>query len=253
MATILVVDDRPVNREFFTTLLGYDHHRLLEAADGAEALALARTQRPDLVLTDILMPTMDGYELVRQLRLDQRTAHIPIVVYTAIYQQRDAQTLVHSCGRCFFLAKPSDPQEILDLVRKALSPPQSPSGQPLPEDYHSEHVRLLTDTLVRKVAELEQTVARLEWINRELVFQKSACPTPEGARQARQDLLSVIGQRLRGPLAPALESAAALEADRALPPEVRTEIGAIRRNLEMELRLIDNLRHDRSPAARPQS
>ena len=70
MATILIVDDRPANCEFMVSLLGYAQHRLLLASDGAEALALARAERPDLVIADILMPTMDGYELVRQLRPD---------------------------------------------------------------------------------------------------------------------------------------------------------------------------------------
>ena len=68
MATILIVDDRPANREFLVTLLGYGGHRLLQAADGAEGLAAARTVHCDLVISDILMPTMDGYELVRRLR-----------------------------------------------------------------------------------------------------------------------------------------------------------------------------------------
>ena len=61
MATILIVDDRPTNRQFLLTLLGYTAHRLLEAADGAQALEVTRAERPDLVITDILMPTMDGY------------------------------------------------------------------------------------------------------------------------------------------------------------------------------------------------
>ncbi|TMH87341.1 MAG: response regulator [Betaproteobacteria bacterium] len=75
MAKILIVDDRPTNRQFLLTLLGYTGHRLLEAADGAEALDLARAERPDLVITDILMPTMDGYEFVQQLRADPHVLH----------------------------------------------------------------------------------------------------------------------------------------------------------------------------------
>lgn len=65
MATILVVDDHPINREFLVTLLRYRGHSLLQAADGAEALQVARAAHPDLIISDILMPTMDGYELVR--------------------------------------------------------------------------------------------------------------------------------------------------------------------------------------------
>src|SRR5688572_18913335 len=68
MATILVVDDRPTNRQFLSTLLGYGGHRLLEAADGAEALRLVKAERPDLVISDILMPTMDGFEFAKSVR-----------------------------------------------------------------------------------------------------------------------------------------------------------------------------------------
>lgn len=66
MAKILIVDDRPINREFLTTLLGYRGHHLLEATDGAEALDVVRAEHPDLIITDVLMPVMDGYEFVRK-------------------------------------------------------------------------------------------------------------------------------------------------------------------------------------------
>src|SRR6476619_6820520 len=69
-ATILVVDDHAPSRQFLISLLTYKGHHLLEASDGAEALARVRVERPDLVLSDILMPTMDGYEFVRHLRMD---------------------------------------------------------------------------------------------------------------------------------------------------------------------------------------
>ena len=77
MATILIVDDRPSNRQFLTTLLGYGGHRLLEAGDGAAALGLVRADRPDLIITDILMPTMDGYEFVQHVRADPDVAPTP--------------------------------------------------------------------------------------------------------------------------------------------------------------------------------
>jgi CheY-like chemotaxis protein len=66
MATILVVDDRPDDRQLLVTLIGYYGHRMIEAIDGAEALQLARAEHPDLIISDILMPTMDGYEFVRR-------------------------------------------------------------------------------------------------------------------------------------------------------------------------------------------
>ena len=88
MATILVVDDHPTNREFLVTLLGYRGHRLPQAADGAEALQVARAAHPDLIISDILMPTMDGYELVRQLRADPDLGHLQMILSTAHYPRR---------------------------------------------------------------------------------------------------------------------------------------------------------------------
>ena len=83
MATILIVDDRSSNRQFLTTLLGYGGHRLLEAVNGAQALEIARVERPDLVITDILMPTMDGFEFTQRLRSDSELAVSPVIFHTA--------------------------------------------------------------------------------------------------------------------------------------------------------------------------
>ena len=120
MATILIVDDRPSNRQFLTTLLGYGGHRLLEAGDGAAALGLARADRPDLIITDILMPTMDGYEFVQHVRADPDLAPTPVIFYTATYSAPQAEKLAKTCGVYKVLAKPCEPQEILSAVNQAL-------------------------------------------------------------------------------------------------------------------------------------
>ena len=85
MATILVVDDRPTNRELLVTLLGYASHRVLEAAEGEAGLAIARAEHPDLIITDIVMPTMDGYEFARQVRADPTISETQIIFHTSSY------------------------------------------------------------------------------------------------------------------------------------------------------------------------
>src|SRR5690349_12937879 len=153
MATILVVDDRPVNREFFATLLGYRGHQILEAADGAEALKSVQNNLPHLIISDILMPTMDGYEFVRQLRADPSTAAIPVVFSTAHYLDREARSLAEACGVTLTILKPAEPQEVLRVVDAALGINEQPTlvknG-----DFDREHLRLLTDTLAQKTQEL---------------------------------------------------------------------------------------------------
>jgi PAS domain S-box-containing protein len=160
MATILVVDDEPTNCEFLVTLLGYRGHRLLEAADGLEALALAQRERPDLVIADILMPTMDGYELVHQLRADPTIAQIPVIFYTAYYHEQEAQALAQACGVTHILTKPSEPGVVLRTVDVALGL-AAPPPPPLQNEFDREHLRLLTDKLSQQATELQKANLQL--------------------------------------------------------------------------------------------
>jgi diguanylate cyclase (GGDEF)-like protein/PAS domain S-box-containing protein len=130
MATVLVVDDRPSNRQFLTTLLGYSGHRLLEAGDGAEALRMIEASRPDLVITDILMPKMDGYELVQHLRARAEFAGLPVIFWTATYSASEAQQLALSCGVGKVLPKPCEPDVMLAAVGEALgaAPAEAPTA-----------------------------------------------------------------------------------------------------------------------------
>lgn len=152
MATILIVDDRPANREYLVTLLGYGGHRLLEAADGEAALAVARAERPDLIITDIVMPTMDGYELAQQVRTDPAIAETQIVFITATYSMAATQHLAQACGVAHIITKPAEPQTILDTVSAALQTTQVLPVRQVTEAFHRDHMRVLTDTLAKEEA-----------------------------------------------------------------------------------------------------
>jgi diguanylate cyclase (GGDEF)-like protein len=138
MATILIVDDHVLNRQFLMVLLGYSGHRLIEAADGAKGLELAGEKRPDLVITDILMPNMNGYEFVARLRELPALAGTPVIFYTAAYHEREAGVMASECGVRWILPKPSDPELILKTVHEALGVPNrdavpadiTPAAQP---------------------------------------------------------------------------------------------------------------------------
>ncbi|MCS0608837.1 EAL domain-containing protein [Massilia solisilvae] len=116
MATVLVVDDRPGNREYLVALLGFAGHRTLQAADGAQALACARAQRPDLVITDILMPGMDGHAFVQRLRADPLVAGTRVIFYSAVYTEEETAQIASSCGVTTVLSKPAEPQAIFDAI-----------------------------------------------------------------------------------------------------------------------------------------
>jgi CheY-like chemotaxis protein len=121
MATILVVDDRSTNREMLKELLCYKGYRVLVAGDGAEALAIAKAELPQLIISDILMSTMDGFGLVRRLREDSTTAAIPVIFNTGIHLDHKAMALAEAYGVAFLLYKPSEPEEILSTVDAVLN------------------------------------------------------------------------------------------------------------------------------------
>ena len=98
MATILVADDNRANREALAALLELAGHDVIRAADGREALARAREAHPELVISDVLMPVMDGYELARNLRADPGTAKAAVMFYTAYFGGQDAQALAQAHG-----------------------------------------------------------------------------------------------------------------------------------------------------------
>src|SRR5688500_10177369 len=121
MATILVADDNRANREALAALLELAGHDVIRAADGREALARAREAHPELVISDVLMPVMDGYELARNLRADAGTAKAAVMFYTAYFGGQDAQALAQAHGVSRVLVKPSDNDEILRQVDAVLA------------------------------------------------------------------------------------------------------------------------------------
>jgi signal transduction histidine kinase/CheY-like chemotaxis protein len=161
MARVLVVDDHATNRDLIATLLGYAGHQIDEAADGAEALEKVRTLRPALVVCDILMPVMDGYEFVRRLRLEPGLAHTEVIFCTATFMEGEARRLAASCGVHQILFKPCEPQDVLDVVQAALAR-QGPAAPALTvDDFDREHLRLVTDKLVAQSNELQHANDRL--------------------------------------------------------------------------------------------
>lgn len=158
-ATVLVIDDNPTNRKSLTGLLGHAGHEVIQASNGAEALFLVQTEHPDVVISDVLMPLMDGYEFARQVRANPSIARMPIIFYSAGYNQEEARSLAHSCGVFHILSKPVKPEEMLRTINTVLN-----EGSPLPaamaeESFDREHRRLLTDKLSEKVTELEAALA----------------------------------------------------------------------------------------------
>jgi diguanylate cyclase (GGDEF)-like protein/PAS domain S-box-containing protein len=196
IATILIVDDHVLNREFLMTLLGYGGYRLIEAADGAEGLKMALADKPDLVISDILMPNMDGYEFVTRMHEHPDTADVPVIFYTATYREREALAVAQSCGVRWVLPKPSDPDVIMRTVQEALG--QEPT--PVPEVEHDEPALVPELPQEKRLRDIDDQVAgyldELE-SSSQLITRMANEPT---AVDANTEDLSRMTQRLSSSL-----------------------------------------------------
>ena len=161
MTTILIVDTRPTDRQPYTTLLSSFGYRVLEAGDGSEALELARTELPDLVITEIIMPNMDGFTLTRRLRAEPLLAGVPVIFQTVHYLEAEVRKLATASGIKHILGKPAEPQEILQAVNESLKRGTEPANLPQTGQLQREHLQLLADKLYEKNLELEKTNERL--------------------------------------------------------------------------------------------
>ena len=116
---LLVVDDDPVIVELLRINFEIEGFEVLSASDGEEGFQRARSERPDLVLSDIMMPRVDGLQLLRRLRADPATARLPVMLLSAKAQHAEVEQGL-AMGAADYITKPFDPLELLDRVHAVL-------------------------------------------------------------------------------------------------------------------------------------
>jgi PAS domain S-box-containing protein len=167
MRKALIVDDKEDNLYFLDTLLRAHGYQVEAAHNGAEALSLASAAPPDLCISDLLMPVMDGFSFCQAWRKDPRLADIPFVVYTATYTEPGDEELAFQAGADLFLLKPQEPEAFMQAIGEVMQKHAArtlvrhPISVGQPEIFLREYNTVLVRKLEEKLAQLEASHRRL--------------------------------------------------------------------------------------------
>ena len=116
---VLLVEDNPHNRKIFSGMLTHAGFRVVEAADGNAALAEVAKEKPEIILMDLSIPGIDGWECTRRLKADDKTKAIPIIALTAHAMRGDEERAI-AAGCDGYLAKPISPKKVVEEVKRYL-------------------------------------------------------------------------------------------------------------------------------------
>ncbi|MHB8136542.1 MAG: HD domain-containing phosphohydrolase [Anaerolineaceae bacterium] len=167
MPKIMIVDDNPQNLYLLEILLGTNGYEVAQASDGFDAFEMSKVSPPDLIISDILMPKMDGFTLCKNWRADEKLKDIPFIFYTATYTEEKDKEFALSLGADRFFIKPMDPSEIISSVKQLLESyeREEQPDRKYPSTEEGQFLREYNEVLVRKLEhkmlQLKKTNSRL--------------------------------------------------------------------------------------------
>jgi PAS domain S-box-containing protein len=174
MTRVLIADDNEQNLYLLETVLKSNKYDVASAGNGAEAIESALKSPPDIIVTDILMPIMDGFELCRQWKAHEKLSNIPFVFYTATYTDLKDEKFALSLGADRFVIKPQEPEVLIKIIREVLAKPRkarrsAPRKTPEKEveELHK-YNEVLFRKLEKKVRQLEEVIEKQEKTEDEL-------------------------------------------------------------------------------------
>ncbi|MBN1690682.1 MAG: PAS domain S-box protein [Dehalococcoidia bacterium] len=161
MTRLLIADDNAQNLYLLETILKSQGYEVISAGNGAEALESALKHLPDIIVTDILMPVMDGFELCRRWRAHELLSQIPFIFYTATYTDLKDENFALSLGADRFVIKPQQPEMLVKIIREVLNKPRKVKQVSLKKspEKETEELQQYNEVLFRK---LEKKVKQLE-------------------------------------------------------------------------------------------
>ncbi|PKN12416.1 MAG: hypothetical protein CVU69_08000 [Deltaproteobacteria bacterium HGW-Deltaproteobacteria-4] len=206
---ILIVDDNADDRNILRHYLAHVASVLLEAVNGAEGLTMAGSERPDLIISDALMPNVDGFEFLREIRRSTELCHTPFIFYSAVYTGSKEQELALSLGADAFMVKPLEAEEFLSQLRNLLASldrtQKRPGNELLEEDekFLRKYSQIVAARLEEKVVELETLQQTLEARVVELVAEqrrKDQILLQQNRLAALGEMINNIAHQWRNPL-----------------------------------------------------
>lgn len=188
---ILVVDDEKKNRKILRIILEAEGHTIFEAVDGEEALRMVGEQPPDVILLDVIMPKLDGFEVCQRLKAAPETSHIPILIITALTGRKNLLQGIKA-GADDFLNKPIDVEETILRVRNSVHSKQLYEEVCSCRNDLEQKVALQTKEIRLAHSKLQQQVKELEARDRLVRFQMKAPPLEETYAEIIEVIVDVL-------------------------------------------------------------